>query len=62
MIKIEVVLHFDFDEDEIGIKARGQKLLDGIREMIEEAAVEEDFSKNCKVVDIKFREEEVEPF
>jgi len=60
MIKIEVVFHFNFKEDEV--EERGQKLLDYIREMFEESIVEEDFEKNCKIVKIKFIEEEVEPF
>ena len=60
MIKIEVTFHFDFKEDEV--KQRGQKLLDYIREMFTDAMVEEDFEKNCKIVNIKFIEEEVEPF
>ena len=60
MIKIEVVFHFEFKEDEV--EERGQKLLDYIRKEFEDYTVEEDFEKNCKIVGIKFIEEEVEPF
>ncbi len=60
MIKIEVIFHFEFNEDEV--EERGQKLLDYIRKEFEDSMVEEDFEKNCKIVKIKFIEEEVEPF
>ena len=60
MVKIEVIFHFNFKEDEI--EHKGQRLLDYIREMFTDAMVEEDFEKNCKIVKIKFIEEEVEPF
>lgn len=60
MIKIEVTFHFDFKEDEV--KQRRQKLLDYIREQFTDTMVEEDFEKNCKIVKIKFIEEEVEAF
>lgn len=60
MIKIEVIFHFSFKEDKV--EHKGQKLLDYIRKMFEESIVEEDFEKNCKLVKIKFIEEEVEPF
>lgn len=60
MIKIEVVFHFDFKEDEV--EHRGQKLLDYICDQFKGAIVEEDFEKNCKIVNIKFIEEEVEAF
>lgn len=60
MIKIEVIFHFEFKEDEV--EERGQKLLDYIRESFTDAMVEEDFEKHCKIVNIKFIEEEVESF
>lgn len=60
MIKIEVIFHFNFKEDEV--EERGQELLDYIRAQFTDAMVEEDFEKNCKIVKIKFIEEEVEPF
>ena len=60
MIKIEVVLYFNFKEDET--EHKGQELLDYIRKMFAEAVVEEDFSENCKLVRIRLIEEEVEPF
>lgn len=60
MIKIEVVLHFNFNESEVD--QTGQELLDDIRKMFAEAVVDTDFSENCKVVKIKLIEEEVEPF
>jgi hypothetical protein len=59
MIKIEVVFHFDFKEDEV--EQRGQKLLDYIREQFTEEMVEEGFAKHCKIVKIKFIEKEVDP-
>ena len=60
MIKIEVVFHFEFKEDEV--EQRGQKLLDYIREQFTDAMVEEDFEKNCKIVKIKFIEKKGDPF
>lgn len=60
MVKIEVIFHFNFNEDEVEWK--GQELLDKIREMFTDSMVEEDFEKDCKIVKIKFIKEEVEPF
>lgn len=60
IIKVELVFHFNFKEDEV--ECKGQELLDYIRKMFNEAVAEEDFSENCNLVRIKFIEEEVEPF
>jgi len=54
-MKVEVVLHFDFDENEIDYK--GQELLDNIREQFEESIIEENFSENCKLISVKFIED-----
>ena len=53
-MKIEIRLHFNIDEDEIDYK--GQKLLDVVREGLEEVLVDEGIDGD--VVEVKFIEEE----
>jgi len=60
MIKIRFVLLFSFDEEEI--KCTPQQALESIKEAFAETISEEKFTANCKVVEAKLIEEEVEAF
>jgi hypothetical protein len=52
-VKVEVILHFNIDEEETDF--RGQKLLDNIREVVEEEAAQD--AADCKVISVKFVED-----
>ena len=54
-MKVEVTIRFDIDEEETDYK--GQKLLDNVRENIEEVIVQESVNGG-KVIEVKFVEED----